>query len=403
MRNEQGRSLTEMLGTLAIMGILSVVGIWMYGVAMDKLRANELINEAQKRAVVVAGQIGLMGRKDPTLVEFTDNAFAGGTFATEVTTQGLYQQFGIKVSGVNKRICQNIVNGIGNSSPIRRLSPANNPQTIFESCADDSTFLMIYNNDLSGAENDTKYCQDDGGCKTVCGTCNSTTHLCENECPEVEPDACVTDADCQTEGALCAGCNQNTHTCQACQRVAYLESDGKQWIDSGIECTSSVKVKFKGAVATRVNLACTGGISTQNSPIYFRHHWTLFSSNFYWSQNDDSNFSAIQNNTWTVNTPYEVEIDPVNGSAVINGQTTFFQHLPEGLTTGKNYGIFARISDTGTIQSRPSTFYYFKIYDGNTLMRDFIPVLDPQGVLAMYDKVSKTLFYNAGTGDFKTN
>jgi len=34
------------------------------------------------------------------------------------------------------------------------------------------------------------------------------------------------------------------------------------------------------------------------------------------------------------------------------------------------------------------------------LVRDFVPVLDDNDVPCMYDKVSKTLFYNAGTGSF---
>ena len=53
MTNEVGRSMVETLGMLAIMGVLSIVGIWAYGIAMNKNKANNLIQEAQKRAVVV--------------------------------------------------------------------------------------------------------------------------------------------------------------------------------------------------------------------------------------------------------------------------------------------------------------------------------------------------------------
>lgn len=45
-------------------------------------------------------------------------------------------------------------------------------------------------------------------------------------------------------------------------------------------------------------------------------------------------------------------------------------------------------------------FYSFKLYDNGTLIHDFIPVLDPNGVACMYDTVSDEYFYNAGTGDF---
>ena len=57
--NEMGRTLVEMLSVLAIMGILSITAVWAYNNAMNKHKANTLIDEAQKRAVVVAAQIGL--------------------------------------------------------------------------------------------------------------------------------------------------------------------------------------------------------------------------------------------------------------------------------------------------------------------------------------------------------
>lgn len=42
--SELGRSMVEMLGVLAIIGVLSIVGIAGYKKAMNKIRANELMN-----------------------------------------------------------------------------------------------------------------------------------------------------------------------------------------------------------------------------------------------------------------------------------------------------------------------------------------------------------------------
>ena len=45
---------------------------------------------------------------------------------------------------------------------------------------------------------------------------------------------------------------------------------------------------------------------------------------------------------------------------------------------------------------------YAKWYDeNNNLVRHFVPCLDDNGVACMYDLVTKTTFYNQGTGDFK--
>ena len=41
-RSEKGRSMVEMLGVLAIIGVLSVGGIYGYTIAMNKHKANEV-------------------------------------------------------------------------------------------------------------------------------------------------------------------------------------------------------------------------------------------------------------------------------------------------------------------------------------------------------------------------
>ena len=45
-KNENGRSMVEMLGVLAIVGVLSLTGIQGYTIAMRKYRANEIVQMA---------------------------------------------------------------------------------------------------------------------------------------------------------------------------------------------------------------------------------------------------------------------------------------------------------------------------------------------------------------------
>lgn len=52
MNNESGRSMVEMLGVLAIIGVLSIGGIAGYTMAMNRYRANEIIDAAAKVAVI---------------------------------------------------------------------------------------------------------------------------------------------------------------------------------------------------------------------------------------------------------------------------------------------------------------------------------------------------------------
>ena len=54
MNNESGRSMVEMLGVLAIIGVLSVGGIAGYTQAMKKYKINEALNEISMAAVLCA-------------------------------------------------------------------------------------------------------------------------------------------------------------------------------------------------------------------------------------------------------------------------------------------------------------------------------------------------------------
>ena len=51
--NESGRSMVEMLGVLAIIGVLSIGGIAGYSMAMNRYRANEALDAATKYAVIL--------------------------------------------------------------------------------------------------------------------------------------------------------------------------------------------------------------------------------------------------------------------------------------------------------------------------------------------------------------
>ena len=50
---ESGRSMVEMLGVLAIIGVLSIGGIAGYSMAMNRYRANEALDAASKYAVIL--------------------------------------------------------------------------------------------------------------------------------------------------------------------------------------------------------------------------------------------------------------------------------------------------------------------------------------------------------------
>ena len=108
-RGERGRSMVEMLGVLAVMGVLSIGGVAGYRYAIDKMNANDIINEVKKRAVT-ASQQRILGH-DINLSEYGDNGRIKGLYDVAVTNDytGDKGFFALTVSNVPQRVCDEIL------------------------------------------------------------------------------------------------------------------------------------------------------------------------------------------------------------------------------------------------------------------------------------------------------
>ena len=85
MKNESGRSMVEMLGVLAIIGVLSIGGIAGYTLAMNRYRANEIMDTAAKLAIVAMSSDAGRGET----VNFAD-AGLGTELPAGVTSMSAY-------------------------------------------------------------------------------------------------------------------------------------------------------------------------------------------------------------------------------------------------------------------------------------------------------------------------
>ena len=106
--NESGRSMVEMLGVLAIAGILSIVGIAGFRYAMNKHYTNELINEVNKRAYLCSADL-LLNKNNTSL---KDNfALTAPTTRDVEYALKLYEGedfFAIQASKIELNICKQI-------------------------------------------------------------------------------------------------------------------------------------------------------------------------------------------------------------------------------------------------------------------------------------------------------
>ena len=88
MTNESGRSMVEMLGVLAIIGVLSIGGIAGYTLAMNRYRANEALNLASQVAIIAMSKNGGRG-DDATLADLSGYSLPTGVTGVSSTAAGV--------------------------------------------------------------------------------------------------------------------------------------------------------------------------------------------------------------------------------------------------------------------------------------------------------------------------
>lgn len=193
-------------------------------------------------------------------------------------------------------------------------------------------------------------------------------------------------------------------------KIEYLQSTGLEYIDSGIECTGDLSVELSIKVfAYSTGNPYMGGIATTPEG-YFCHYLYFYNtsgSNFYpsfyyyknGSNSGKGNIQGYGRSSSLPNKWMTFSLDASTGNVLWNNRSSTVTPLSSTLTTGKNYGIFGRIADDGTVAMRDSALEYVKLSKNGVVLRDFIPVR--KGTTGyMYDKVSGQLFGNSGTGDF---
>ena len=180
--------------------------------------------------------------------------------------------------------------------------------------------------------------------------------------------------------------------------LEYIESTGTQWIDTGIDI-SSLDYTIKANATTNFGF----GYVHQN-----KANGTWLAGNWNSKNNNDVRFfygdynSVVQ----TANKEGSTYVFDLKSGKFSRDDTLIKQvNVHTGTDSIKNntLPIFNWYDyEKGDIETRNvgSKCYSFQIYEGDTLVRDLVPVMDKNGVVCMYDTVSGQNFYNQGTGDF---
>lgn len=173
--------------------------------------------------------------------------------------------------------------------------------------------------------------------------------------------------------------------------VEYLESSGTQYIDTGISAPSGYRGVVTLAPLAKETATLVG------TQLGGKNNRLLTNSGRIKVACAETQYLGAP---FTVGTKYDIDFcTEEDYYLIVDGVQANAGNNPNGRSAGNLY-VFA-----GTRQSAVGYFskmklYCLKLYVGNVLVRDYIPVLDWNMTPCLYDKVSGLLFYNAGTGDF---
>ena len=175
INTDSGRSMVEMLGTLAIIGVLSVGGIAAYSYGMDKYRANTIMNDVMLRSVDVIAQFDRTG--DANLDSWPTTTAGGYTIGLENET------IGIQVDGLPKRICEMVFDGMINQATVKIGATEHDAPTDDDVCGDTNTMVFYVdegvNLEAGGQPGDNEPNLCEGVSCPECQACNATSGRCE--------------------------------------------------------------------------------------------------------------------------------------------------------------------------------------------------------------------------------
>lgn len=167
-------------------------------------------------------------------------------------------------------------------------------------------------------------------------------------------------------------------------QLEYIKSTGAQFINTDISvphASAKIIVQFSTS-----NL-------TQDAPVtgYAYGTWG-WAANMLFVAGSKAYVNGVSIGDVLANQKYEVEY--TNSYFKINGVQT--SKTFTGYTDGYNNTVFYGNGRYGQYM-----VYSYKLYNGSTLIRDFVPAKrSSDGVLGLYDLVTNAFYVNAGTGEF---
>ena len=179
-------------------------------------------------------------------------------------------------------------------------------------------------------------------------------------------------------------------------QLEYLESNGTQWIDTGVVPTENHKIEVVGystKVNTGVSLVGTRNVGNYDNRLQI------------WSDVGGYFSARINNSTFITTYPSTVKstivLDIKNKNFTVNNSEPYALNYTDSLAVN-SYGLFLRNNGNGADlnYADPVVIYSCKIWESDKLLHYYIPAFDKDLTPCMYDLVSKKYLHNQGDGEF---
>lgn len=172
-------------------------------------------------------------------------------------------------------------------------------------------------------------------------------------------------------------------------RISYLAATGTQYIDTNFKPNQDTKVIIDFQV--------------ENTNVHVFGARTAFTDTefvLYWASNSD--FCVQMNNSvfngGSFDTAARHTVEMTSTSMKMDGATKATYSVG-AFQCAYNMFLFS-CPNSSESENVKGKIYSCKVYDGDTLIRDFVPRIDSNGVPCFYDRVGQKYYYNAGTGEF---
>lgn len=176
-------------------------------------------------------------------------------------------------------------------------------------------------------------------------------------------------------------------------QLRYIQGSGTQYIDTGFKPNQDTRVVadmyFPEQTAPKAVFGGRNGDTTNVDSFVF---WMISTSSFRSDFGSDGQAIAInpvgrflidKNKTTT----------SVNGSEYVSPAASFQSDYNLALFTSLDVGGNDKRIVSGNL-------YFCKIYDNGTLVRDFVPAMNSDGTVGLYDTANGVFYTNAGAGTF---